>query len=153
MDPDPASLQAGHELNDMTPKQAVKWLGLLVGAIAILFIIVTGFNVLLTGHLGSFRVPEGAVAITPNVQPPPAPRLETGNGQVLQELRVKEDTLLNNYTWIDQKAGVVRIPIDRAIELVAQRGLPTRPQSGGASTGTVSQPASSSSGRTQEGTP
>ena len=39
--------------------------------------------------------------------------------------------MLNNYTWIDQAAGTVSLPIDRAIELTAQRGLPVRPQPGG----------------------
>ena len=37
---------------------------------------------------------------------------------------------MHSYGWVDQQAGVVRIPIDRAMELLAQRGLPTRPQAG-----------------------
>ncbi len=37
---------------------------------------------------------------------------------------------MHSYGWVDQPAGVVRIPIDRAMELLAQRGLPTRPQAG-----------------------
>jgi hypothetical protein len=43
---------------------------------------------------------------------------------------VQEEKTLHSYGWVDQRAGVVRIPIDRAMELVAQRGLPTRPQAG-----------------------
>jgi hypothetical protein len=36
----------------------------------------------------------------------------------LKELRAREDIELNSYGWMDQETGVVRIPIDRAIELV-----------------------------------
>ena len=44
----------------------------------------------------------------------------------LQAFRAREDAELSGYGWIDRTAGVVRIPIDRAMELIAQRGLPTR---------------------------
>ena len=43
---------------------------------------------------------------------------------------MQEEQTLHSYGWVDQPAGVVRIPIDRAMELLAQRGLPTRPQAG-----------------------
>jgi hypothetical protein len=43
-------------------------------------------------------------------------------------LQAHEDELLNNYGWVDQDAEVVRIPIERAMELLLERGLPTRPQ-------------------------
>jgi len=37
-----------------------------------------------------------------------------------------EEQKLASYDWVDQKAGTLRIPIDRAMDLVAQRGLPVR---------------------------
>ncbi len=42
----------------------------------------------------------------------------------LKKLREREDEELNNPGWVDRKAGVVRVPIDRAIDLVAERGVP-----------------------------
>jgi hypothetical protein len=60
----------------------------------------------------------------------PQPRLETNEPMEIIEFRVQEEKTLHSYGWVDQQAGVVRIPIDRAMELVAQRGLPTRPQAG-----------------------
>ncbi len=33
---------------------------------------------------------------------------------------------IEGYAWVDQKAGVVRIPVERAMALVAERGLPAR---------------------------
>lgn len=40
----------------------------------------------------------------------------------------QQDKTLASYDWVDQKNGVVRIPIDKAMELLAQRGLPVRPE-------------------------
>jgi len=55
----------------------------------------------------------------------PTPRLQTDDGaQDITDLHAREDLLLNNYTWIDESKGKVRIPIERAMELIAQRGLP-----------------------------
>jgi hypothetical protein len=59
---------------------------------------------------------------------PPEPRLQVSPAQELQEMRAAEDAILNTYGWADQQAGVVRIPIDRALQILAQRGLPLQPQ-------------------------
>jgi hypothetical protein len=42
-------------------------------------------------------------------------------------MRADEDERLNNYGWVDEDAGIVRIPISEAMKLTLQRGLPTRP--------------------------
>jgi len=57
---------------------------------------------------------------------PPEPRLQTHPREDLLALRAREDAVLNSYGWVDKTAGVVRIPIDEAIKLTAQRGLPVR---------------------------
>jgi hypothetical protein len=55
---------------------------------------------------------------------PSQPRLETEPGVLLQELRMAEDTLLNSYEWTDRATGKLRIPIERAIDVIAEHGLP-----------------------------
>ena len=55
---------------------------------------------------------------------PPEPRLEPFPLALGQRLRAEEDATLTTYGWVDRKAGVARIPIDRAIEILAERGLP-----------------------------
>jgi hypothetical protein len=58
----------------------------------------------------------------------PTPRLLTDDGdQDVANLHARESLLLDNYSWVDHKAGKVRIPIERAMELIAQRGLPLAP--------------------------
>jgi hypothetical protein len=62
----------------------------------------------------------------------PSPRLEEDERGQLNGIRLKEEQTLSTYDWIDENAGTVRIPIDRAMDLIAQRGLPVRAQTGSA---------------------
>jgi hypothetical protein len=57
-----------------------------------------------------------------NVQP----RLDVDAPRQLREMRAAEDARLSGYGWIDQEAGIVRIPIDRAMDILASKGLPAR---------------------------
>jgi hypothetical protein len=64
---------------------------------------------------------------------PPEPRLQSVPALDLQNVRITEQRILHSYAWIDEKGGIVRIPIERAMELVLERGLPAR--SGGRESG------------------
>jgi hypothetical protein len=59
---------------------------------------------------------------------PPEPRLQTDPREDLRVLRQAEEDALKSYGWVDKNAGVVRIPIDEAMKLTIERGLPTRPE-------------------------
>ena len=58
--------------------------------------------------------------------PPPEPRLQSRPQLDREEMRAAEEAILNHYGWVNQSQGVVHIPIERAIELTAERGLPVR---------------------------
>jgi hypothetical protein len=61
----------------------------------------------------------------------PTPQLQMDDGdQDVADLHAREDLLLDHYTWINQEQGTIRIPIGRAMQIIAQRGLPV--ESGGA---------------------
>jgi hypothetical protein len=60
----------------------------------------------------------------------PQPRLETNERLEINDFRLREEQTLNSYGFVDEKAGVVHIPIERAMQLTAQRGLPTTPRVG-----------------------
>jgi len=64
----------------------------------------------------------------------PNPKLEEDERNQLNSIRLNEEQTLATYDWIDKNAGTVRIPIDRAMDLIAQRGLPTRTQAGSTAT-------------------
>ena len=58
----------------------------------------------------------------------PTPRVQTDDGnQDVADLHAREDLLLDNYTRVDGQPGKVRIPIERSMELIAQRGLQAAP--------------------------
>jgi hypothetical protein len=61
----------------------------------------------------------------------PEPRLDIDDGnQATADLHAREDLLLNNYSVVPGEGGSIRIPISRAMEIVAQRGLPVNAQTG-----------------------
>jgi len=57
---------------------------------------------------------------------PPEPRLQIDPRDDLSNMRQAEEQVLNSYSWVDRNGGIVRIPIDQAMKLIVERGLPTR---------------------------
>ena len=57
---------------------------------------------------------------------PPEPRLQVSAPKDLKQYKGAQEEILNSYGWVDQNAGVVRIPIERAMDILSQRGLPLR---------------------------
>jgi hypothetical protein len=55
---------------------------------------------------------------------PPEPRLQQSPRGDLQAMRAQEETLLRNYRWTDKQNGLVGIPIEQAIQMTVQRGIP-----------------------------
>jgi hypothetical protein len=59
------------------------------------------------------------------------PRLQVNQALEMKKLRASEDALLKSYGWVDRDHGVVRIPIERAIELVAETDRGSKIEDGG----------------------
>ncbi len=62
-------------------------------------------------------------------EPPPAPRLQQVPVEDLQSLIARDEAILASYGWADEKQTTVRIPVERAMELAVERGLPKPNQS------------------------
>jgi hypothetical protein len=60
----------------------------------------------------------------------PSPKLEEDERGQLDDIRMNEEKVLYSYGWVDEKAGTVHIPIERAMDLIVQRGLAVRLQGG-----------------------
>jgi len=60
----------------------------------------------------------------------PSPSLQTTPWMDLQKLRASEHEYLSSYGWVDESAGIARIPIDKAKAMLLQKGLPVRPDAG-----------------------
>ena len=61
---------------------------------------------------------------------PNKPLLQINEQQNWRRELAQQEEKISNYKWIDKQAGVVEIPVDRAIELIAQKGLPARGANG-----------------------
>lgn len=97
-------------------------IGVIVGAWVIL-----GIVYLLFAHYTHDRA-----ALSPKPLPielhgnplPPEPRLQESPRADMKAMQAREDWELNHYYWIDKQSGKVAIPIDRAMQIVAQQGIP-----------------------------
>jgi hypothetical protein len=126
--PDHTRPGADHERSDIDVWAVGKF------AIALAFLCVISFG-LLFGLFKYFQSTTGGPMPKEELNVdarrlPPEPRLQTTPITDLKEMRAAEDKILNGYGWVDQSHGVVRVPIDRAIDMLAQRGLPSRAQNG-----------------------
>ena len=77
---------------------------------------------------------------------PPLPQLQAEPEQDLEKLRAADQQELNSYGWVDRTHGIVHIPINRAMDLLLERGFPTRP-AGASSEG---EPAAHPTGTTRK---
>ena len=57
----------------------------------------------------------------------PQPRLQADAAADQAKVRAQEEELLNTYGWVDRQAGVVHLPIDRAMQMIAEHGVPVWP--------------------------
>jgi hypothetical protein len=101
-------------------------------AFAIVLVVVTAFAfVSMQFMLDFLRVNQARkdvpLSVLAEPQPmPPAPRLQVSPSLDLKQTRQTEGVILNTYHWIDKEAGIVGIPVERAIIVLAERGLPAR---------------------------
>jgi len=119
------SAESGHEVSDINPKR-VAMVGLALATVIAVSLPVT-YGLFYYFYRGETRTRPVPSPLSYSREPTPEPRLSVEPGKDLKILRSEEDAMLKSYGWIDQEKGIVRIPIDRAIEILAERGLPTRP--------------------------
>ncbi|MBS0208350.1 MAG: hypothetical protein JSS27_05290 [Planctomycetes bacterium] len=111
----------GHEKRDVQVRAVAQFgLGvmlLILGSLAVIHRLVNHYNAEADQAAG----PTSPLAAD---QTPPEPRLETTVGGAFDQYRARTEQVLTTYAWIDREQRVVRIPVARAIELLAKRGLP-----------------------------
>ena len=128
------SIKAGHETTDANAKGVfLAGIGLIVGCALVMLVVLEMVRLFQREHDDENRAMasgEIAPSVAGSIDKFPAPRLQVAPEADLAALRAREDTVLQHYGWIDKQAGVVRLPIERAMDLIAQRGLPYRGQTG-----------------------
>lgn len=82
---------------------------------------------------------------------PPAPRLQQFPQNELYQFRLGEEAFLSRYGWMNKEAGIVHIPINEAMRLTVERGLPSRAPADGQQLETPGMmPSDGSAGRVME---
>jgi len=132
--------QEGFERQDLTAQGVFAFLiGLAVGGVLVYFV-VWGLYRFMDARERSHQPPQSPLVkqvetdtrmVSPDeIAKFPQPRLEKNERVAIKDFRLQEEQTLNSYGWVDEKAGAVRVPIERAMQLLAQRGLPTTPKAG-----------------------
>jgi hypothetical protein len=137
---------ARHEMRDISTRVVtVSAAALIVGAIVVHLVVWLLF--LFYGQRQEAAYPrQYPMAQVGNPAAPPNPRLQTKPREDLKKMRAEEEQHLNSYGWVDAGRGTLHIPIDRAMQILLEQGLPARgPQPGRPPEGL---PQDSSSGRT-----
>ena len=130
--------QEGFEIEDLSPVGVLYFMAGLAIVGVLIYFIVMGMYRYLDVYDKSHEAPMNPMVHATNEDPRiptnadtlrfPDPRLEQNERGQLLDVVQQQDKILDSYDWVDQKDGVVRIPIDKAMELLAQRGLPVLPQ-------------------------
>ena len=115
-----------HEESDVNIRAILGFGVALFAVAAIVHVLIFGLFRLFEARDGVKVAAEYPLAAAQGHREPPEPRLQTDPRQDLADLRAKEDDILGSYGWVDKNAGVVRIPIDAAMKLTLERGLPAR---------------------------
>ena len=108
----------GHEPHDVATRPVL----LAAAALAVVLLLVSGGQLVLLRYYER-RATEAEAPAAPlaEARTPPEPRLLPDPRAALLELRAEEDALLHGYGWVNRDAGIVRIPIERAIDVLAAR--------------------------------
>ena len=121
------AVQRGHERDAVSHRTIIVSVGSLIAIIAATLLVVHEVA-------DVFRVEDDVATAHPTRAEPSQPAAEEeftpDQPEQLHALHQSETERLTMYEWTDKKAGVAQIPIERAIDLLAERGLPpTPPQS------------------------
>ena len=147
---DPESRKIGYEVTDANVRDTALFLVVMGAALAVVFVLAFGIGKLIYMELGREDGPTnkwaqmsgvktgGNLVSDPAIEQRqlsqlvkrfPTPRLQTDDGAAeVGNMHAREDMLLNYYSWVNEQQQTVRIPITRAMELLAQRGLPVEGQ-------------------------
>lgn len=143
----PSDLKAFHETTDLDIKGVAVFT---IGLVAMCAVTLIGLRIMMNGFASEEREAKERAPSRLIVDAPiDGPRLQAESGQERQEIAKRDLGRLNSYGWLDQKAGTAHIPIERAIAILSEKGLPEvgkadpfHPRPGSTkSAGTESEPA------------
>lgn len=120
---DTAHAGGGHEQRDVSYPPLVLT-SCILGAIVFLSFVTMWWLLSFLADMEMRKTgPLSAVAAAERRVSPPAPQLQVDPLKDMDDLLAAEDAILETYGWVDKSAGVARLPIDKALAIVAEKGL------------------------------
>jgi hypothetical protein len=119
-----------YEPRDVNPRALF-----IVGIGILIFAVIINLGVRLTfDYLSAIDKQNGlqpsTVVRLDSMTKPPEPRLQIDPADDLKAMRAIEASELHSYAWVNRQEGIVRIPIEQAMKLLVEQGLPSPTQSG-----------------------
>lgn len=103
------------------------FVGGLVAVTLVVMALMWGIAVLFKGSLAREDPAPPALAEARETRVPPGPNLQPNPEADLAAFRAVEEAELATWAWVDREKAVARVPVERALEIVAARGLPAPP--------------------------
>lgn len=109
----------GYEKQDVGFRFAMVFVSALIAAVVVVMVFLVWF----------YRVvapppPPQQTGATTARRLPPAPVLQANPAVDMQKFREREEQKVFSYGWVDRQAGIAKVPVQKAMEIVAERGLP-----------------------------
>jgi hypothetical protein len=112
------------EHSDVDASSLLKYGFWLVVTTAVVVVLLWRLFFVFVAQEAARQPPPPVMKIDPEAMSVPPPNLQTLPNLDLQAFRAREDSVLHSYGWIDKDKGIVRIPIDEAMRILTERGLP-----------------------------
>ncbi len=114
-----------HETRDAVPRNILYFAAGLAIAVVAGLLVSWGTLVFLQHHQ-TYPPPQSSISRGRVLPPAGMPQLQTHPDTDLQVYLNQQRKILDSYGWVNRKDGVVRIPIQRAMDVLLQQGLPVR---------------------------
>ena len=123
----PEAVKAGHEVGDVQLKPIYNFLIGLTLLSVVSFVVVYVVFQLFAGYKSRTSEKLTPMAQRQVGQLPPEPRLQVDALKEWVVFKAEQDSVVATYGWVDKGKGVVRLPLDRALEVMAEKPWPHRP--------------------------
>ena len=133
----PMNEHGSFEREDLSPSGVIYFMVGMAVVVTVLILIVLGMYHFLNSYQEAHQPALSPLVTAPadtravsheDTQTFPQPRLEESERAQLRQVIEDQDRKLATYDWVDKDKGVVQIPIDHAMDLIVERGLPVRPE-------------------------
>jgi hypothetical protein len=125
--------EVGFEATDVDASALLKYGFGLVVTTAVVVVLLWRLYFVFVRQEAARQPPPPVLKVDVEAMAAPPPHLQARPVQDFKAFREREKGVLGSYGWVDKDKGVVRIPVEEAMRLLVERGLPSpAPPSGAA---------------------